>query len=288
MNAERKVVVVVLCCASTTGCATLQQMLESAPKPTITLRGVRFQGLTTEKVDLAFDVELQNPYQVPLPLVGLDARLASGGAPFLTAGLDAERTVPAGESLPFTVPVEVSFAETLKALSAVKLGESLPYAADLVFKVDTPTAELKLPIHHDGELWIPAPPRLQVPRVEVSELSMQQIGLELVLQFDSPNQVPLDLNALRAEVALAGVTVAQAGTVAEEAGTGTTRIEPGSSTTIKVPVRLSVAQVGLGLLSALRSNRMDYRVGGRIEFGTPLGTWSPRVENSGRAELFRP
>jgi len=46
------------------GCQSLDDILKAAPKPTARITGAKLQGLSLEKVDLVFDVEVSNPYGV--------------------------------------------------------------------------------------------------------------------------------------------------------------------------------------------------------------------------------
>ena len=60
----------------------------------VDLRDLSLDGLT-----LRFDIEVENPYGVALPLLGLDYALASRGTRFLSGNAETEGSVPARGSL---------------------------------------------------------------------------------------------------------------------------------------------------------------------------------------------
>lgn len=280
------------CSLMVCGCATLQELLESAPKPSLQLRDVRFQGFDLDRVDLVFDVELENPYSVVLPLMGIDAALAGSGDPFVRASIQEQTHIPAQGARIVSVPVQVAFREALSVLTSVRPGQEFDYTADLVFRVDSPTGPLELPVQHQGAIWVPMPPKLGMPRVEVRSLSMQAVELAVQMEVGNPNQVALDLRRMQASVNLGGVQVASARAVSlpsenTDGTESTRRLEPGSQTVLELPLRLSVAQVGLGLLSALRQKDLSYRLSADMQLGTPLGLWAPAVDSRGRAPLTR-
>ena len=53
------------------GCAALDAL--NLQKPTARVAGVRLQDIDLSAVTMLFDVELENPYSVPLPLTNLES-----------------------------------------------------------------------------------------------------------------------------------------------------------------------------------------------------------------------
>lgn len=261
------------------GCATLRDWFERAPKPQLRLDAVRFEGLDLSGVDLKFDVSIENPYSVPLPIARIDAALSHDGAPFVQTGVDESTSVPAQGSEQLTFPVTLRFAETLKVLGSLRPGSSFPYAADLKFGLDAPTGPIEVPVHHEGELWIPAPPKVSVPRIRVLQANLQGVRLEARLGIESENQVPLTLEGMSAAVRLAGVPVAQAQAPERMS------IPPEGRTEWVVPMELSVAQVGLSLVKALGGGALEYGIEGDLTLDTPLGSLSQHFDEGGRAPL---
>ena len=140
--------------ASATGCGILD-------KPSAEILGVRLQDVSLTDATMLFDVKVDNPYAVPLPLSNVDYALSSLGQQFLTGKADVQGSVPAGGSKDLAVPVRISFLELIRAVKGARPGSAIPYKADLGLSVDMPvTGPLRVPMSRQGELSIPSAPDL--------------------------------------------------------------------------------------------------------------------------------
>ena len=120
-------------------CKTLETVLSSLDRPTARVTGVGFDQFTLESLGLVFNVEIQNPYAAPLPLVRLDYALASGGdGAFLQGAAPLAGSIPAGSSKTIQLPATVTFSKLLETVSSVKPGDVVPYTAKLKLSVDAP------------------------------------------------------------------------------------------------------------------------------------------------------
>ncbi|MCU0726477.1 MAG: LEA type 2 family protein, partial [Planctomycetes bacterium] len=142
-------------------CNTLDALMGSGPKPTASLKGVRFGDLSFSKVGLDFDVEVTNPYEVPLPLLNLDYGLTTGRSQVLKGAAPLQGTIPAGQSKLLTLPAEVSILEVIRFVEGLRPGASVPYSADATLSVDAPIlGKIPIPLTKQGELRIPSLPGL--------------------------------------------------------------------------------------------------------------------------------
>lgn len=141
--------------AGGTGCAVVEEL--GMAKPAASLKDVNFLSATLDAASLAFDVEIENPYSVDLPLSDLDYSLASAGRKFLTGVAELQDSIPAKSSKVISIPVTVNFLDLLEALDDTSiLSEAIPYNAELGIVVDTPlTKGLRLPMTREGTLAIP-------------------------------------------------------------------------------------------------------------------------------------
>jgi len=137
------------------GCETVQQLLDTN-KPTANLKGLGFDDVSLESATLVFNVEIDNPYPVALPLTNMDYGLSSGGSPFLSGSADIASTVPAESKKTVSLPAKINYMDMLKALKGIRPGTTIPYKADIGLSVDTPAlGVLKLPLKKEGELALP-------------------------------------------------------------------------------------------------------------------------------------
>ncbi len=137
------------------GCETVQQLLDTN-KPSASLKGLGFDDVSLDSATLIFNVEIDNPYPVALPLTNMDYGLSSGGSPFLSGSAAVAGTVPAKSKKTVSLPAKINYLDMLKALKGVRPGTTIPYKADIGLSVDTPALGLlKLPLKKEGELALP-------------------------------------------------------------------------------------------------------------------------------------
>ena len=118
------------------------------------------QGYTVD----GFDIDVDNPYPVALPLLNLDYDLSSGDVKsFLSGAADLQTTIPAKSSKTVSLPATINYLEMLKALRSIKPGTKIPYQADLGLSVDTPAlGRLRIPMGKEGEVYVPKPSDIDI------------------------------------------------------------------------------------------------------------------------------
>lgn len=142
-----------------TGCAALEDALLQK-KPSASLAGVHFADISLQSASLVFDVEVENPYSVGLPLVNLDYQLTSKAEQLFTGAADLQTTIPAQSSQEVALPVTLNYLELVKAFKDVRPGSVIPYKAALGLSLDAPVlGRIRLPIDKSGELTVPTIPK---------------------------------------------------------------------------------------------------------------------------------
>jgi len=137
------------------GCETISSL--GIAKPAARMTDLKFENVKMDSATLLFDIEVDNPYSVALPLTNLDYGLASGAEPFLKGNADLQTTVPAKSKKTVSLPASINYLDMLKALKGIKPGSKIPYQADLGLSVDAPVLGLiRLPLKKEGEIVLPA------------------------------------------------------------------------------------------------------------------------------------
>ena len=148
VNHPVSVITLALLLAVTTGCGT---------KPSASITGMKVQGISLTDATMLFDVKVDNPYMLPLPLGNLDYALASGGQQFLTGNADVQGTIPAGASKTLPIPIKINYLKLIGAVKGAKPGAVIPYTADLGLSVKAPImGPLRVPMSKEGQLTIPS------------------------------------------------------------------------------------------------------------------------------------
>ena len=100
----------------------------SVQRPTASIRSANLGDVTARGFVLNFDLDLQNPNSVPLPLGDADYALSLGGVKVIDDTAKPEGSIPANGSLGVRLPVTVSFDSLLKAEKAIRAsGGDIPY-----------------------------------------------------------------------------------------------------------------------------------------------------------------
>lgn len=262
------------------GCETLGSVLKGLDKPQASIASARLSDLDAQSVTLDFDVEVLNPYAVPLPLTALRYDLASTGAPFLTGEAPLSGSVPARGRKTVTLPTRVAFNDLLAALSGVRPGQVVPYDAGLTLSVDAPgVGPIELPLRQSGELPVPAPPAVSLASLDWDELSLTNARAVMRLDVTNTNEFPLDLGSMDTALKLAGRDIGS--TSIREA----LRLGAGETGTLEVPLSFSPISFGAGLLAILQGANADYALDGSVKGSTPFGPIELPFARSGRAPL---
>ncbi len=259
------------------GCGLLEQ------KASARVVGLRLEDVSLADATVAFDVEISNPYAVALPLVNVDYKLArQAGADFLTGQAPLQGTVPAGGTRTVTVPARVDYQNLISALSGVRLGDVVDYAAELGFSVDAPViGALRLPVRKQGQLPVPAPPRVSVAQIAWDELTLRQARGKIVLDLTNTNKFAMDLSKMDLDLQVGGVelfdaAIARAVSLAAWGGQGQ----------LEIPFGVSPTNLGMGAFNVLTGRGATYSLTGAVEVDTPFAPMRIPVSATGNT-LFQ-
>ena len=247
-------------------CTSVDKAIESAPKPTARLLGAGIRDLRLQSVDLVFDVEVSNPYAVSLPLVNLNYAVASGKQQLLAGSIKPSGSVPAGGSSVIQLPARLDLPAVLKTLPSVKPGALVPYTAQLSIIVEPPLlGPMNLPLERSGEIPIPAVPEISLTSFDVDTLSLEKISGTAKLRVRNTNQFEIDLSQIRLDLAIGGKKVASTRL------RHTSKLAPGQSAAVDLPIEVSPRTAGAGLLNLLGGNDAGYAIYGRLDVTTRYG-----------------
>ncbi|MCA9290986.1 MAG: LEA type 2 family protein [Phycisphaerales bacterium] len=281
--ALRHLIVTGLACAVLVvagGCDTLQKAIAGAPKPTAKIRDVRLRDLTLAGAAMDFDVEVSNPYGVPLPVAAIDYQLASRGASFLSGRLDDAPAIGAHGSRVLTVPTQLDFASLLASVKGVRPGAIVPYSAGLTVNLDAPgVGPVAVPLSKKGTVPVPAVPDVSLEGVRWTDLSFDAASAVMTVTIGNTNAFPLDVSQLNYALALGGVEVADAGL------SKAMSIRPGTSTSIEIPLSFSPKSLGLAAFNMLTGSGASYDLSGGLAAGTPFGPITLPFSRSGQTSF---
>jgi len=264
------------------GCEAVQDYLAEQDKPTARITGAALSDLSLDAADLVFDVEVTNPYGFSLPTPSFDYRLATGDSQLVQGSAAAEGPIPARGRRTVQVPVGLVFADLLNAARGVRLGDVIPYTADVTLSTDAPAiGRVSLPMSRSGELPVPAPPRVSLAGIDIDNLSLTSADLTINAEVSNPNAFRLALSKLNYGLSLAGREVATA------AAADAPALNPDDTGAFSFPVSVRPIDLGAAFLNVLRGSSAEYRLRGAFAADSPFGPITLPVDRSGTVPLRR-
>ncbi|WP_372364540.1 LEA type 2 family protein [Candidatus Uabimicrobium sp. HlEnr_7] len=262
-------------------CSSLQSLLESAPKPGANIVGVKLSGLDLQQANLVFDIDISNPYSVPLPLTNLDYSLATNGKSFLSGNAkELQGSIPASGNKVIQLPVSIKFLETLNVLSGFKPGSVVPYTAKMDLSVDAPgVGPISLPLQKEAELPIPTAPDVNLESVDWQDIGFSKATATLNVRLKNNNEFPLDLNKLNYALKLSDTSVV------ENKIEKSTSFAKGEENIVKIPISILPSNLGFALFNMLKGSGSSYGLEGSMDVQTPFGPLNLPLSGSGNTKF---
>lgn len=263
------------------GCAQMRSWLEGAPKPSVGLKGVKIQDLSLKDLTLLFDVEIQNPYRVALPLLDVGYRLDSAGSSLLQGTAPLQGTIPASGRRVVGIPATIRFADILKTGRGIRPGAVVPYDAMLGLGVRAPgVGKMTLPIRKKGEFPIPTVPKVELRGIRWDNLSWREAAGTIDFYVQNTNDFPVDIKGLDYALSIAGSKV---GRVGLKSGA---KIDKGRGAALSMPIRFSTIDLGAAFLDILGKKDAAYSLDGAMDVATPYGKLNMPFVRSGKTTLL--
>lgn len=263
------------------GCGAVEKAM-GFRKPTAKIVGVRFRNISLTSATFVFDVQIGNPYSVPLPLANIDYALASEGSSFLSGKADLQGTIPAQSQKTVSLPLVLEYLGLLRVLRNVRPGSVVPYTAEMGLSVDAPVAgPLRLPLRKEGKLPVPAPPRVEIIEIRWDKLGLDEAGGRVRLQLTNQNKFAVTLSKLTYALSLGGVQVAKS-SLARAVPFGA----DGGEGTIEIPIAFSPKNLGLAAFRMITGKGAGYDLDGTMDAKTDFGPMSLPIKGIGKT-VFR-
>lgn len=286
MSVARRLFVILTFVASSTillgGCASVLEQVQGLTRPSARIDGVSISSISLEALTLDFDVVVENPASVPLPLLDLAYELQSADRTFLSGTTGVSGSVPAKGERRIGVPVSVDLVEAVRVLSGVRPGAIVPYRASLDLSVDAPAlGRITLPLRHESELPVPSVPTVDVESIQWAEVSFSRVMGTVRLGVRNPNDFSLQLDSLTGGLRLGGRSVADL-SAAPAADLGR-----GASTVVELPLIFAPLDLGAGLLDLVRGSDSRYELEGRLQMDTRFGAFTLPYSSGGTVPFLR-
>ena len=247
------------------GCAQLAKQAETI-KPTAKLVGTRLAGIDFDKVDLVFDLAVENKNPIALKLAGLeyDVKIENQS---LVSGVTAKGIkIKANATSTVPLPVTLKFADLKKLPGEIWGKDRLAYQLNTKFNLKLPViGNYAIPVSTSGELPVPKLPGIKLSDVKIKKMNFTSAELVAQVEVNNPNDFKLALNqfdyALKINQQNWGQgNITQKSTIPRK-GTGI----------IEIPVKLNLLSIGSTAYSLLQKKApLQYELKGNAMLDTDL------------------
>ena len=226
------------CVILVVGCASLplgESPEIQAVRPRIS--GIDFQGL-----DLAFDVDVSNPYPIPLRTPRFRYGMDIQGSRLFESDAASKIDLPARKVGTITLPVRVSYADLLRTHRSLADKAEADYTLHGTLVLPVLGRSLELPLSHSGKIPIVRPPTFSDIKVQVPKVSLMRTKIGVDAAIGNPNAFAIGIKNLGYALKLGDVEVG--GLTAETAST----LEAGQSGRLSLSGQVSAASAIFGVI----------------------------------------
>lgn len=135
----------------TSGCAAFGAVVGGKPMPKINVERARLMSANVRQVTVQVDFTVENPYDTPLPALGLDYQVWLTGVELAKGTAQVQRTIPARGKVPMTTTLVFGPLEAIKVATRLAMGNRR-YRIEGVFRVRTPFGDVGVRFRHSGKL----------------------------------------------------------------------------------------------------------------------------------------
>lgn len=190
------------------GCAYLPQ----SALPQIRDVRPRIAGLDFQGVDLAFDMDVSNPYPVPIKSPRFRYGLAVEETPLFAQKEAQGLDLAASKVSTAVLPVRLTFVDLWKSISKLSGANQAAYKLDGAFLLAAAGKDFELPFSHAGNFPIFQAPKFSVVNFKPSEVSLTKAKFGVDADVANPNVFGIGMGDLGyelriGEIKLGGLSV---------------------------------------------------------------------------------
>jgi LEA14-like dessication related protein len=241
--------------------------------PNARVMDLRFSNLTADGVTIEVEMDVRNPTGAELRLDGLGySMIATEEDPAMgpilegSAGAMEPSVIPAKSKRRVVAPVVVPFTDVLDVLDAGDAGTVVPWRADLVLNARSGAGSsqdgaslIEMPMQTNGRLPIFKRPGIEASPFEWTDVGVLSAKGEIRVRVTNTNLFPLELNRVVYALEIQGARISSGGV------TRGTRIAPGRTEEIVVPIKISAAKIAAAVYESSRRGGGSARFRGSVD-----------------------
>jgi LEA14-like dessication related protein len=247
------------------GCAELAKHTETI-KPTAKLAGAHIANISFDKVDLVFDLEVENKNPIALDLAGLDYDFKVENQS-LVSGVTAKAIkLKANGTSPVQLPVTLKFDDLKKLPGEIWDKDRLAYDLQTTFNIMLPIiGNYAIPVAKQGELPVPKVPDIKVKDVKIKKLNFTSADIVAQVEVNNPNDFSMVLKSFNYNLNINQKNWGQ-GEI-----TQSSEIPKRGKGVIEIPLKLDLFSIGSAAVALLQNKSpVEYQLTGNATVDTGL------------------
>jgi LEA14-like dessication related protein len=247
------------------GCAELAKHTETI-KPTAKLAGAHIANISFDKVDLVFDLEVENKNPIALDLAGLDYDFKVENQS-LVSGVTAKAIkLKANGTSPVQLPVTLKFDDLKKLPGEIWDKDRLAYDLQTTFNIMLPIiGNYAIPVAKQGELPVPKVPDIKVKDVKIKKLNFTSADIVAQVEVNNPNDFSMVLKSFNYNLNINQKNWGQ-GEI-----TQSSEIPKKGKGVIEIPLKLDLFSIGSAAVALLQNKSpVEYQLTGNATVDTGL------------------
>lgn len=267
------------------GCSALQELVP-VQKPAVRVSDTRLTAISFKGADLNLRFEIDNPNALAVSADGFDYELRLNGRSFLQGESSKTVSIPASGTGYADLPVSIQFQDIYRTAVSLKDRDSTRYQISAGFNFNLPVlGPVRIPVQSQGEI-----PLLKLPKIFIRSFKVKRMGLtgaelELVLNIENPNAIPLSMKTLQYDFSIsqsrwASGRIDQTVEVARK-GTGE----------IAIPINLDFLKMGQSMIRLVKGDaELDYQLRGALDLGSDLDLFREvrlPMDQTGKVKLLK-
>lgn len=185
----------------TVGCATVSSM----DKPEVRNVSPRITGVDFHGLDMAFDVDVSNPYPLPIKTPRFRYGIDIEGSRFFDSEATSQLNLPANGIGTATLPVRLSYVDMLQTYRNLADAPEADYTLRGALILPVLGRSFEVPVSHSGTVPILRPPTFSNIDVDLANVSLLKARIQADAAMKNPNAFAVGIKNLGYALKLGGV-----------------------------------------------------------------------------------
>ena len=179
----------IIICLSIIGCKSSQirSLFAQIDKPTIVSINPKIVGIDFQGVDLDFDLDVNNPYSIPIKSPEMKYSMDIENTEFLKSYSTSEVELPAKGVGTVTLPVRVGYTNLWQTFQSLKDKPEIGYTLNGALVLNNLPEPIEIPVTKEGKFPVLRIPQISAPKIESSDISFGSAKLNMNANLTNPN-----------------------------------------------------------------------------------------------------